>query len=235
MAYLDKVLRPGETVQFHGSLHWLIYARGLLLVLAGLVVLGVALAVPDRSLGRGLAVGAAALLLIAAWRLIVAGIRRQAVEFVVTDKRVIYKTGLLSRHTAEINISKIESVDVDQGILGRIFGYGTVFLRGTGASLEPLQGVADPIGCVTRSWLGRVETTITKRSRCLERSVLDTQATLVGKLVQIRQHRRHPRLVPARQHRKSAVVPGAVKCRDMGRQREASPIERCLQSIDDLR
>ena len=64
----------------------------------------------------------------------------------MTDKRVIYKTGLLSRHTAEINISKIESVDVDQGILGRIFGYGTVFLRGTGASLEPLQDVADPIG-----------------------------------------------------------------------------------------
>ena len=146
MAYLTKVLRPDEAVLFRGTLHWLVYGRGLVLLGAGLALLVLGLAVGDPLLGRALAVGALAVLLLAGWLLILAGIRRQTVEFVVTDKRVITKTGWLSRHTAEINVSKIESVDVDQGLLGRMFGFGTVFLRGTGASLEPLQGVADPIG-----------------------------------------------------------------------------------------
>ena len=146
MAYLAKVLRPGEAVLFHGALHWIVYGRGLALLAAGLALLIAALAVGDPWLGKGLAVAAIAVLLLAGWLLILAGIRRQTVEFVVTDKRVIYKTGWLSRHSTEINVSKIESVDVDQGVLGRIFGFGAVLLRGTGASLEPLRNVADPIG-----------------------------------------------------------------------------------------
>ena len=146
LAYLTKVLRPDERVLFHGSLHWLIYARGLLTTVAGCAVLIAGLLTSDPVLGRSLAIGSLAVFLTAAVMLILAGIRRQTVEFVVTDKRVIYKTGLVTRHTAEINISKVESVDVDQGILGRIFGFGTVLLRGTGASMEPLRNVADPIG-----------------------------------------------------------------------------------------
>ena len=146
VTYRAKFLRPDETVLFHGRLHWLIYVRGLLALGAGLAVLIAGLASGDPTLRRALALASLAVFLGAALLLAAAGIRRQTVEFVVTDKRVIYKTGLFTRHTAEINVSKIESVDVDQGILGRIFGFGTVFLRGTGASLEPLRGVADPIG-----------------------------------------------------------------------------------------
>ena len=146
MAYLDKVLRAGERVHFHGRLHWLIYGHGLLWLLAGVVVLLVALATNQPDLGRVLALAAIAVLVFAAWLLVAAGIRRYAAEFVVTDLRVIVKHGLLSRHTAEMNVSKIESVDVEQGILGRIFGFGTLIVRGTGASLEPLRNVADPIG-----------------------------------------------------------------------------------------
>jgi uncharacterized membrane protein YdbT with pleckstrin-like domain len=64
---------------------------------------------------------------------------------VVTDRRVIFKRGLLSRHTVEMNVGKIETVDVEQGLAGRIWGYGTLLIRGTGAGFEPLVGVGSPL------------------------------------------------------------------------------------------
>jgi uncharacterized membrane protein YdbT with pleckstrin-like domain len=72
-------------------------------------------------------------------------IRRMATEIVVTDRRVIFKRGLLARHTVEMNVSKIETVDVEQGLGGRIWGYGTLLIRGTGAGFEPLIGVGSPL------------------------------------------------------------------------------------------
>ena len=53
---------------------------------------------------------------------------------------------LFGRHTIEMSLAKIESVDVDQSVLGRIFGYGTLVLRGTGGSLEPIRNIGDPLG-----------------------------------------------------------------------------------------
>ena len=58
---------------------------------------------------------------------------------------MIYKTGLMRRHSIEINMDKVESVDVDQSLLGRLFGYGSITIRGTGESIEPLWGIAHPI------------------------------------------------------------------------------------------
>lgn len=67
-------------------------------------------------------------------------------EFAVTNKRVIIKVGLISRRTVEINLAKIESIGVDQSIIGRIFGYGTITVIGTGGTKEPFSGIADPLG-----------------------------------------------------------------------------------------
>jgi len=66
-------------------------------------------------------------------------------EFVVTNTRVVVKTGLISRQTKEINVSRIESVNVDQSVLGRTFGYGTVTVQGTGGGIAPLAYVAKPL------------------------------------------------------------------------------------------
>jgi uncharacterized membrane protein YdbT with pleckstrin-like domain len=74
-----------------------------------------------------------------------AWIRRVSTELAVTDRRVIFKRGLIRRHTVEMNMDKVESVDVDQSILGRIFNYGDVTVRGTGASIEPLRMIGDPL------------------------------------------------------------------------------------------
>jgi uncharacterized membrane protein YdbT with pleckstrin-like domain len=93
----------------------------------------------------GLEVGAAAFGLLALFTWLRAAIRRATTELAVTDRRVIYKSGLLARHTLEMNRSKVESVDVDQSILGRMFGFGTIVVRGTGGSLEPMRMVSDPL------------------------------------------------------------------------------------------
>ena len=74
-----------------------------------------------------------------------AWLRRLSTEIAVTDRRIILKRGLIQRHTIEINMDKVESVDVDQSILGRIFDYGTVTVHGTGAGIEPLCNVSAPI------------------------------------------------------------------------------------------
>ena len=71
--------------------------------------------------------------------------RRLGTEIAVTDRRIILKRGLIQRHTIEINMDKVESVDVDQSILGRIFDYGTVTVHGTGTGIEPLRNVSAPI------------------------------------------------------------------------------------------
>ena len=66
-------------------------------------------------------------------------------EYAITNKRVIIKTGLISRKTLEINLSKIESVNVDQSILGRILGYGAIMVIGTGGTREKFSDIADPM------------------------------------------------------------------------------------------
>jgi uncharacterized membrane protein YdbT with pleckstrin-like domain len=66
-------------------------------------------------------------------------------EFAITSKRIVIKVGLISRHTVEMNLSKIESVNVDQGIMGRILGYGTITVIGTGGTRESFQNIANPV------------------------------------------------------------------------------------------
>ena len=66
-------------------------------------------------------------------------------EFAITNKRIIIKTGLIRRDTFEMNLSKIESISVDQSILGRIFGYGTVKIGGTGGTKHVFYKIRKPL------------------------------------------------------------------------------------------
>jgi uncharacterized membrane protein YdbT with pleckstrin-like domain len=73
------------------------------------------------------------------------GLQRWGTEIAVTDRRVIYKTGLIRRHTAEMNMDKVESVTVTQSLLGRLLDFGSVRIRGTGEGLEHLHYISSPI------------------------------------------------------------------------------------------
>ncbi len=66
-------------------------------------------------------------------------------EFAITNKRVIIKVGLIRRTTLEMNLQKIETVNVNQGILGRMLGYGTVTIVGTGGTRESFPRIANPL------------------------------------------------------------------------------------------
>jgi uncharacterized membrane protein YdbT with pleckstrin-like domain len=72
-------------------------------------------------------------------------IRRRTTELVLTDRRIIAKRGIVSRDTVEMNLTKVESLHVSQGFLGRILDYGDVAVVGTGSSLEPMLGVSHPL------------------------------------------------------------------------------------------
>jgi len=66
-------------------------------------------------------------------------------EFVITNKRVVIKLGFISRKTLELNLSKVESVGVNQSILGRLLGYGTIVIIGTGGTRESFRRIAQPL------------------------------------------------------------------------------------------
>jgi len=67
-------------------------------------------------------------------------------EFGVTDRRVIARMGWLSTRTVDLNVAKVESLVIEQGALGRLFGYGDLKVVGTGGTAETFHGVRDPIG-----------------------------------------------------------------------------------------
>ena len=149
MSYVDKILQPGETVRHAAHIHWFIYLPAFWFGAAALaVVLLVTMNIGDVGTSwRETALIAALILgVIALYLLLRAWIARTTTELVATDRRVIYKRGLIRRYTAEMNMEKVESVLVEQGIMGRIFNYGTITVRGTGGGMEPLANIQDPIG-----------------------------------------------------------------------------------------
>ncbi|MEO8959146.1 MAG: PH domain-containing protein [Rudaea sp.] len=77
--------------------------------------------------------------------LIMAYVRYKSTELAVTTKRVIVKHGFIRRQTIEINMNKVESIQVDQGVLGRVFDFGTLIIAGTGTSHAPITGVCAPM------------------------------------------------------------------------------------------
>lgn len=73
-------------------------------------------------------------------------IRYKTTELAITNKRVIAKFGFVSRKTIELNINKVESIQVDQGILGRLFNFGSLVVSGAGNPQAPIPGISDPMG-----------------------------------------------------------------------------------------
>lgn len=76
--------------------------------------------------------------------LLIPWIQRATTDLGVTNKRVIAKTGLISRNTVEQRIQKIESIRVHQGLAGRVLDYGTIMVHGTGGATTPIRNVASP-------------------------------------------------------------------------------------------
>ena len=120
-SYVDSTLLQGETVQYRAKIS--LWSIGHL-IFFGVLLLPVVI---------GLAF------------LIWAYIRFKTTEFAVTDRRIIAKTGLISRSTVELFLDKVEALQVDQSVMGRLLDFGTVSIHGTGATHEPFRNISAPL------------------------------------------------------------------------------------------
>jgi uncharacterized membrane protein YdbT with pleckstrin-like domain len=142
MGYVEQNLMPGEKVTYRATLHWIIYAAPLLLTVLGLILIVSSVGNPGLIVLTGLGVLVllpAGLFTFSRW------VTAKTSEFAVTNKRVIVKVGLIRRHTVELLLGKVESIGVDQNIVGRILGYGTIVVIGTGGTREPFKNIAEPL------------------------------------------------------------------------------------------
>src|SRR5258708_3880366 len=122
MAYIEESLSAGEQIVGFFRLHW---------ICRRWMVLWIVLAIPPVGIT----------LILALFEFL----RLRSIEQGVTNKRVIYKKGIISRKSEEMKLNSIETVEIDQGIAGRIFGFGDVTVTGRGLSNVAFKSVDDPM------------------------------------------------------------------------------------------
>ena len=143
MGYVERHLLPGERVVYKTRLHWVLFVKPVLVVLAG-VILGVLLRQVQDP--RWLWIFGAAVALIGLVWAFVHYVEVMTSEFAVTSSRLILKVGLISRYTTELLLAKVESIGVQQGLIARLLNYGDLTVTGTGGAREVFRRVRDPIG-----------------------------------------------------------------------------------------
>jgi uncharacterized membrane protein YdbT with pleckstrin-like domain len=143
--YIDDILQPGEKVLYSTNAHWIFFlpaiigwiVAGVLLVLSGMVPAGSPVLI---------CLSLAAISAIAAlYKTATAWFHRWTTETDVTNFRVVHKTGFVKRQTFEMSVDKVESVDVNQSILGRMLNYGDVTVLGVGEGGKTLDMIASPL------------------------------------------------------------------------------------------
>jgi uncharacterized membrane protein YdbT with pleckstrin-like domain len=143
VGYVERHLLPGEQVMYKTRLHWVLFLPSAAVALAGALLTGLLWPVlnPPWLWYAGLVIAAAGLL----WGF-VHFVRVMTSEFAVTTTRLIFKVGLIARYTTELLLSKVESIGVTQGLVGRILNFGDLTVSGTGGAREVFRQVRDPIG-----------------------------------------------------------------------------------------
>ena len=143
--YIDEILQPGEKVLYSTNAHWIYFlpaiigwiVAGVFLVLSGMVPAG-----PSVLICLSLAAISA---IAALYKTVTAWFHRWTTETDVTNFRVVHKTGFVQRQTFEMSVDKVESVDVNQTILGRLLNYGDVTVLGVGEGGKTLDTIASPL------------------------------------------------------------------------------------------
>jgi uncharacterized membrane protein YdbT with pleckstrin-like domain len=144
--YIDEILQPGEKVLYSTNAHWMFYLPAIAAwAIVAILLFGsfAAAAIPALML---VCWASAAVVAVAAlfWTLR-AWFHRWTTETDVTNMRVVHKTGFIKRRSFEMALDKIESVDVDQSILGRLLNYGDVTVNGVGEGREKIRTIAAPL------------------------------------------------------------------------------------------
>ena len=143
--YIDEILQPGEKVLYSTNAHWIFYLPAIAAWILALVLLILSRATTTEGIILLCLSAAVVVALAALYWTVKAWFHRWTTETDVTNMRVVHKTGFITRKTFEMSLDKVESVDVNQSILGRIFNYGDVTVRGVGEGSETIDTIASPL------------------------------------------------------------------------------------------
>jgi uncharacterized membrane protein YdbT with pleckstrin-like domain len=135
VSYVENNLLPNEQVTYWAKLHWIIYALPACVFAIAILV----------AIGGGGWIAGSVIAIVGFALLLPPWIRASSSEFAVTNKRVLIKIGVIRRHSLELLLQKIEGIGVDQGITGRILGYGTITVSGVGGTKEAFRMISNPL------------------------------------------------------------------------------------------
>ena len=136
MSYIDNNLMSGETVTYRARLHWIIFAWPIIWLIVAILLF---------ASGRDTASVGGLFLVIAILTGIASFITYSTSEFGITNKRVLVKVGVIRRNSMEVLLPKVEGIQVDQGILGRILDFGSIWVTGTGGTKDPFHKISAPL------------------------------------------------------------------------------------------
>jgi len=143
--YIDEILQPGEKLLYSTNAHWMFYLPALAAWIVALILVILSRVTNVEGLVL-LCLATASVVALAALYFTAQGwFHRWTTETDVTNLRVVHKTGFIKRRTFEMSLDKVESVDVNQSILGRILNYGDVTIRGVGEGIETIRTIASPL------------------------------------------------------------------------------------------
>lgn len=145
MGYIDRNLLPGERVVYRTKLHWVEYVVKMFWFLIAGIIADFVLAAAYYKRAPAPEVFLVVPAVFAFAGFIVARIIVITSEFAVTNNRVLVKVGIIRRHSVEIVLPQVEGIGVDQGIIGRILGFGTITVSGTGTTQEPFIRIRRPL------------------------------------------------------------------------------------------
>ncbi len=139
MSYIDSNLLEGERIVFRTRLHWILFLGPVFLTIIVLLPIAWSLASGTWRSYAWIPLGLGLLIILAAF------IKRQSSDFAVTNKRIMMKVGVFRMRSIELLLSKVETIAVDQSLLGRIFGYGSIVVTGSGGSREVFSHIQAPL------------------------------------------------------------------------------------------
>ncbi len=147
--YIDDILQPGEKVLYSTNAHWIFYLPAIVAWIVAWIVAIFLFLLSRQTTTESIVLlclaASAVVAIVALYWTVRAWFHRWTTETDVTNMRVVHKTGFIKRRTFEMSLDKVESVDVNQSILGRIFNYGDVTVRGVGEGAETIDTIASPL------------------------------------------------------------------------------------------
>ncbi|MCP5245676.1 MAG: PH domain-containing protein [Burkholderiales bacterium] len=141
MGYVANNLSKNEKIIYEGKIHWFIFVPWILLLSIVLMTYPEG----NNEVDEITMMSINFFLIASIIGIVHSFFYKISTEFAITNRRIISKTGFISRKTVEFNHNKIESINVEQGILGRIFNYGSVVINGTGGVKTPVKNIAKPL------------------------------------------------------------------------------------------